>query len=189
MTTYKNTKKPATAHSTIRRRYAGLRALGAALPKVARKALGSHGFAEGGLATEWPIIVGQDIARYCLPKKLTMSRSGKSGGQLRDGQPPGGEQGGATLTLRVEPGFATELQHLEPQLIERINGYFGYPAVARIRLQQGRLEAPTNPAPPRKQPLEASAENELQARMSVVADESLRSALSRLGRAVLGRNR
>ena len=34
------------------------------------------------------------------------------------------------------PQPATELQHLEPQVLERINGFFGYAAVKRLRLIQ-----------------------------------------------------
>ena len=47
------------------------------------------------------------------------------------------------MHLRVASGgLAMELQHFEPVLVERINAYFGYPAVARVKLIQGPLPAP-----------------------------------------------
>jgi hypothetical protein len=55
-------------------------------------------------------------------------------------------QGGLNLTLLVEPAFALDIGYQLPQLQQRINGYFGYPAVAAIRLKQQPL-ASTSIAP------------------------------------------
>jgi hypothetical protein len=156
------------------KRRPGLRTLAATLPGVTKRALGRRGFAEGGLATEWPSIVGAEIAGRCIPKKLSFSRLGRHD----DG----------TLTLRVAPEAATELQHLEPVLIERINGYFGYRAVARLKLQQGPLNLPPAPDPTPPRPLSAEDEAALQDRVAEVEDEELRGALERLGRAVRRRD-
>jgi len=148
-----------------KRRGGGLRALAASLPKATRKAMGKRGLGEGGLIADWPSIVGADLAAVCTPNKLTR----------------GGE---ATLTLRVESGHALTLQHLEQLLIERINGYLGYGAVARLRLQQGPLTRNRKPAAPPPTPLSPAEEAELTARTASVADDELRAALERLARAV-----
>ncbi|MFQ5774476.1 MAG: DUF721 domain-containing protein [Kiloniellaceae bacterium] len=161
----------AAAEGGVRR--AGLRALAATLPKVTRRALGRRGFAEAGLIADWPSIVGEAVAARCAPKKLDRPRPGR--------------QGEGTLTLRVEAGFALELQHLAPLLIERVNGYFGYRAVSRLKLFQAQALGPGAPArrPPR--PLSAEEENALRRRTGAVEDEDLRQALERLGRAMLQR--
>ena len=153
---------------TKRRR--GLHALAATLPKVTRRALGRRGFAEGGLIAEWPSVVGREIAARCLPAKLALARPGRR----EDG----------TLTLRVEPGFATELQHLAPQIIERVNGYLGYRAVDRLILKQGPLPGPEEEATPPPHQLTADEAAALKDRLSAVDDDELRAALERLGRAV-----
>ena len=154
-----------------RRGRAGLRALAATLPKVTHRALGRRGFAEGGLTTEWASVMGKEIADRCRPVKLVRSR-------------PGGSSEG-TLTLRVEPGFALELQHLAPLLIERINGHFGAPVVHRLRLLQAPLTPPRPRRAPRKaRPLDPREEADLKCRAAAVVDEGLREALERLGRAV-----
>jgi hypothetical protein len=160
-------------HDDAARRRAGLRALAVTLPKVTRRVFGRRGFAEGGLAIEWPGIVGTEIATHCRPGRLAFARAS----ERREG----------TLTLRVEAPFATEIQHLSPQIIERINGYFGYRAVARLRLHQAPLAAAEEPAP---RPVASRPdEGALARRLEAVEDPELRSALGRLGRALGRRER
>src|SRR5258708_13195702 len=101
-----------------------MRATGASLPHIAKPILGKHGIGEAQLISEWPAIIGAELAQHCWPVKLSFRR-----GDRRDG----------TLKLRVAPAVAVEIQHREPVLIERINGYFGSRAVAR---------PPTPPATP-----------------------------------------
>ncbi len=155
-------------------RRGGLRALAVSLPRVTKRLFGKRGFAEGGLAADWPGIVGAELATRCRPGKLAFARAT----ERREG----------TLTLRVEAPFATEVQHLAPQIMERINGYFGYRAVARLRLKQvaynpqpailGPAIQPTKPEPaPEITP-------ELAARLETVEDPELRAALGRLGQAL-----
>jgi hypothetical protein len=102
--------------------------------------------------------------------------------------PPGMRNGG-TLHLRVGNGVAaTTLQHLKPVLIERINGYFGYAAVVRLRLIQRPL--PPRPAAPRPRvrALRGDEEARLKTCLESVPDGDLREALDALGRAILGRD-
>lgn len=147
------------------RRGGGLRALAASLPKVTGKAFGRRGLAAGGLVADWPSIVGAELAAVSLPRGLSRAGAG-------------------TLTLRVEPGHAVTLQHLEPLVIDRVNGYLGYRAVQRLRLRQGPLGRRSAPlrAPPA--PLSKAEEARLRARTDTVGDQALRGALERLGRAV-----
>ena len=147
-----------------------MRALAATLPAITKRALGRRGFAEGGLIVEWPSIVGATIAARCQPAKLSLARPGRH----RDG----------SLMLRVEPGFALELQHLAPQIIERVNGHYGYAAIARLTFQQGPLRAPRRRTAPPPRPLGAAEEAELRRQVADVADDDLRAALERLGRAL-----
>ena len=102
-------------HDPARRKERGLLAVGASLPTIAAPALRKRGFAQARLITEWPAIVGDMLARETVPQKLVFPR---------------GSRGDGVLHLRVSSGFALELQHIAPQLIERINGFFGYGAVA-----------------------------------------------------------
>jgi hypothetical protein len=150
-----------------------MQAAAAILPRITAKALGKHGFAVAGIITDWPQIVGESLAAETMPQKIAF--------------PPGRRSGG-TLYLRASSPMATELQHLEPQIVERINGYFGYGAVARLSLHHGpvaRRERP--PAPDRVRPLAPAAAAALTERLRAIDDEELRDAFERLGRAVYGR--
>jgi hypothetical protein len=86
------------------------------------------------------------------------------------------------LTVHVGGASALELQHGEAQVVERINDFFGYPAVARLRLIQAPPVRPVKPLAP--WPVRALTIDELAALATTVAavsDHDLRSALARLG--------
>ncbi len=121
-----------------RRRYAA--GLDDLARKLAAPALRRHGFVQDALVARWPEIVGERFAEVSLPLKLSFAPESRTGG---------------TLTIRIEGPMATQFQHAESLVIERANQFFGYAAVARLKLMQGpvspRQARPcliTNPKPP-----------------------------------------
>jgi hypothetical protein len=151
-----------------------MRPIGAELHSLIGAPMGRRGFAEGGLVAHWPAVVGEEVARATAPLKLAFPR---------------GERRGGTLTLRVASARATEIQHLVPQIIERINGYLGYGAIARLKLEQGRLPRPRRPAMREPGPLQPAEQAALDAAVERIGDSDLRQALDALGRAVKGLRR
>ena len=92
---------------------------------------------------------------------------------------------GGILLLDVAGGAALELQHSEPQILERINGFFGYPALSRLRLIQAPPKrSSSRPAPPVERPVSAADELEVGQAVQVIRDPALRTALAGLGRAL-----
>lgn len=154
-------------------RRGSVRAIAAEVPRVAKMALGKRGFGEAQLVTQWEAVMGPELADKLSPDRLSFAR-----GERRDG----------TLRLRVASAFALEAQHLEPVIIERINGFFGYGAVARIQLVQGPPKHAAH-APEQPRRLEPAEQHALDARLAAVEDPGLREALGRLGAAVLGSRR
>ncbi|MGF1593213.1 MAG: DUF721 domain-containing protein [Kiloniellaceae bacterium] len=156
------------------RRHGGLRALGGSLGAVTKRAFARRGLTGADIARQWPAIVGAELAARCRPRQLRFPKRGEA----VDGR----------LTLRVAPGWALEVQHLESLLLERINGFFGYRAVARLVLQQGPLPALRGGPTPAPRQRGASApiplERDLAAKLSTVADPELRAALEGLGRSL-----
>jgi hypothetical protein len=148
----------------------GLRALSAALPAVTKTSLAKRGFAAARLIADWPAIVGPALAAASIPERLLRDRKGAE----------------PTLVVKVAPGAALELQHLEPLVVERINTHFGFLAVARLKLKQAPVARAFAPSP-RPAPLDPSVERALSARVTAVADPELQSALLALGRAVTRR--
>jgi hypothetical protein len=160
-------KPPATEGRQAR----GLLAVSTQLNKVTAAVRRRRGLTEAGLIANWATIVGDELAAECAPQRVARGADGVGG----------------TLHVRVTGPLALELQHLEPLVVERINGYFGYRAVARLAMHQGPLAAPRSKrAPPRPQP-DADAEARLAPMLAGVANDELRAALERFGRAVLAR--
>jgi hypothetical protein len=143
------------------------RALAATLPKLTKPVLEKHGRAYATVIAEWANIAGPALAAMSLPEKLS----------------PGAKAGGGTLTIRVAGAAATELQHLAPQIIERINTCLGFGAVARLKMLQGPLpgRTPRRRTPPRASP---EAKAAVESATAGIADEALRAALARFGEAV-----
>ncbi|MBP5856598.1 DUF721 domain-containing protein [Marivibrio halodurans] len=159
-------------------RRGGMRSIAALVPGLTRQAIGKRGFTTAKIVTDWARIVGPDLARQSQPEQLRFAR---------------GERDRGTLTIRVDGPLATELMHLEPQVIERINGYFGYNAVARLKLIQAPIRRPGADGPrkapkPPQRPLNATETESLDARLAHIEDPELRERLHRLGRAVLRRD-
>jgi hypothetical protein len=129
-----------------------------------------QGFASAELVTRWPDIVGPEIALHAEPLKMQWPRT-------PDGETP--EPG--TLVLRVDGPAAIEIQHLAPQILERVNRFFGFQAVGRLAIRQA-------PIARRERRKVAVPDPEAVKRMALslppIADESLKDALARLGAAV-----
>jgi hypothetical protein len=159
---------PAAATGLGERR-PGLRAAGVAASRLAAPIVARRG---GGalarLKAEWAAIAGAEFAGGSWPESLGR---------------------GGILRLSAAPAQALEIQHRSPLLIERINLFFGRPAVARIAIVQGPLPLPAKPPqPPPTTPARQDVAA-LERQLTAVEDTYLRAALNGLGRAVLGAER
>ena len=112
------------------------KAVGSFVPKLAAKAFERYGFHSAEIMTAWPRVVGAEIAGFTAPERIKWPRgpAGSSGGE--DGT---GNAGGATLVIRVEPARALDVEYRSAEIIDRINRYFGYRAIAVLRLVQAPL--------------------------------------------------
>jgi hypothetical protein len=152
----------------------GPRVLGKAIGRITKPIFSRRGFADGAIIAEWPAIAGDLLAQHTVPEKINYPRNVKTGG---------------TLQLRVDSGsFALEIQHFEPQLIERINTYFGYKAVGSVKTIQGPLPEKQETSVPEPKALNAAQEIALNQELSDVDDDDIREALKKLGRLVLSRS-
>ena len=150
-----------------------VRAIAEVVDPLTRPAFAKRGMVDGALVRDWPVIVGPVLAAQSAPVRVAYRAR-----ERREG----------TLLLRVVSGsLAAELQHLEPLVVERVNGYFGYRAVARLRLLQGPLE-PREASIDEEQPQpDPAIDRELTSRLGDVEDAELRQALHALGRRVRAR--
>ncbi|PHQ68583.1 MAG: hypothetical protein COB93_10340 [Sneathiella sp.] len=157
------------------RKTAGPRAIASLIGKSSRAALVKRGFAQSDILSNWPTIVGPNLASHSSPEKLNFSRH---------------DNKDASLRVRVAPGWAPEFQHFEPLIIERINSFFGYRAVARLQL----IQAPIMRAPVKQRvplaPLTEDQERWIAAATEAVTDIELKKRLNAVATSMLGsRNR
>jgi hypothetical protein len=167
-------RHPASTGTTspARRNHFGAKAVGSFLPALTTKAFQKYGFSTVALITDWPAIVGGDLASCSSPERLKWRRTAEA--DEDEGSGPPTSRSGATLVLRVDGARALKIQYEARQIIDRINAYFGYAAIAELRL----IQAPT--AAPRSHPAKAPAQP-LTREVSGIAHPGLRDALARLG--------
>ncbi|WP_099865175.1 DUF721 domain-containing protein [Pararhizobium haloflavum] len=129
------------------------------------------------LLGSWDEIAGPDFADCTRPEKIAWSRR-VSEMDDDEGFVPG------TLTIACEGARALFLAHAQDQLIQRVNGFFGYPAIARIRI----VQKPVSDQQVRRRKAPRLAENQarrLDTMLTEIEDPKLKAALERLGAGVI----
>jgi hypothetical protein len=132
------------------------------------------------LLGSWEDIVGESFADCTRPEKIAWPRRG-------DLAEDGGHRPGV-LTIACEGARALFLSHAQGELIARINGFFGYPAIGQIRIVQKPVSnaALRRPVPKK---LQGEKARHLETLMDGIESDSLRRAIERLGTAVLSRSK
>ena len=153
----------------------GPKAVGSFVPRLTRKAFEKYGFSAATLLTDWAVIVGPQLATYTAPERLKWPKAVDAYGEVEAGA---AGRPGAALILRVDGGRALDVEYRRRELIERINSYFGYRAVAEIRIQQGPVTAP--PGTLMKQARTPQRPIEVAPEIAAIADEGLKNALAKL---------
>jgi hypothetical protein len=160
--------KPATKPRQYERPRGGAtRPIGELMPEIGRTAFRKFGFIQSSVVTRWAEIVGAKHARVCAPESIRF---------------PPGEKSGGILQLVVVAAHAPLIAHVEPEIIARVNRFFGYNAVTRIKLRQGAVKPPPADkgaaAPPSLRPIPI----ELGESLRDIGDPELRTVLESLAR-------
>src|SRR3954467_1588538 len=90
------------------------RAVADMIPAVGGAAFRRFGFVQSSIVSRWREIVGERYAGISCPESIRF---------------PHGRRSDGVLTLVVEGAHAPMMQHVAPVVIERVNRFFGYPAV------------------------------------------------------------
>ncbi|WP_427969880.1 DUF721 domain-containing protein [Altererythrobacter sp.] len=158
-----------TAKPFERPRGGGAKPIGELMPQIGRTAFRRFGFVQSSIVTRWPEIVGEQHARVCMPEAIRF---------------PPGEKSEGILQLVVKPAHAPLIQQVIPEITERVNRFFGYNAVSRVKLRQGEVkprDAETRPkSPPSLKPIPM----ELGDSLRDIGDPELRTVLESLARSI-----
>ena len=145
------------------------RMIGDLMPAIGRTAFRRFGFVQSSVVTRWPEIIGAAHARNCAPESIRF---------------PVGEKSEGTLHLVVSPGHAPIIQHVIPEIIDRVNRFFGYRAVAQFRMRQGAVQVPGTKEVTKATPSFKSGPIELRDSLRDIGDPELRTVLESLARSL-----
>ena len=97
----------------------GLRPFGNTLPRGLKGILKKNGYNYSEIISKWNLLVGKQIANFCYPKSIKMTKNNKNG----------------ILNLAVERGNEIDAEYAKKDIINKINAYFGYKLIGEVRLQ------------------------------------------------------
>ncbi len=139
------------------------------MPEVGRAAFRRFGFVQSSVVSRWDEIVGPRYAAVSTPEMIRF---------------PAGKKAGGTLELTVESGHAVMIQHVLPEIVERVNRFFGYDAVARVKMHQGPVQRPEARPRVSAPPVLRAPAMELGESLREIADPELQAVLGNLAKAL-----
>lgn len=156
-----------------RRRGGEARPIADLLPDVGDTAFRKFGFVQSAIVTRWPEIVGPKLARVTAPESLRF---------------PKGKKADGLLSISVVGAHAPVVQHVLPDIMARVNRFFGYAAVARVRLSQSALAPRGAPAASPGPVVEEAETVPLSPSLNAIADPELRAVLAGLASSLAKRD-
>lgn len=161
-------KKRAGQHYR-RPRGGSAKSVGELMPQIGRTAFRRFGFVQSNVVTRWPEIVGPTHAKVCAPEAIRF---------------PPGEKTDGILQLVVVPAHAPLIQQVTEEIMERVNRFFGYKAVARVKIRQGEVKPPSAEEKPKPPPSLKPIPMELGDSLRDIGDPELRTVLESLARSM-----
>ena len=138
------------------------RAISDLVPEIGRTAFRKFGFIQSSVVSRWREIVGEKLADVTQPAMIRF---------------PVGQKAGGTLHLTISGAHAPMLQHVAPDLMAAVNRFFGYAAIAHVRMTHGQVTpAPAVQPPAMLKPVPA----ELGDSLRDIGDPELRTVLERM---------
>lgn len=132
-----------------------------------------------GLIAAWPELVGPRLADVTRPEKLQWPAKRRPG----EGMEP------AVLVVACEASAALRLQHQTTELLDRLNAFFGFRAVERVKIVQKTVKEWRPSRKPETRPLTDAQRAQVQAMVERVEDPKLKQALAEFAASMLGRVR
>ncbi len=170
----------ATKETYARSGSGGFNTLATSILPLMRRILGKKGMVTADLIALWEQIVGSEMSAYTFPEKVEFLR---------------GERGNGTLRVKVPGGaFALEVQHREKFIVEKINAYFGYNAISKLKIIQDanfarRAVIKSNQPAMQKTLVSEEEQNYIMQKVKNISDAELREKLAELGKKVFNQNR
>jgi len=156
-----------------RPRFGAPRQIADLMPDIGRAAFRKFGFVQSSIVTRWAEIVGPHYAAVSAPESIRF---------------PAGKKAGGTLQLTVLSGHAPMIQHVLPDLEERVNRFFGYAAVAKVAMRQGEIAAKPSERRPQRARVPSPIPVEMGDSLRDIGDPELRAVLESLAQGLANSN-
>ena len=139
----------------------GLRPFGSILPRSVKGILKKNGYNYSEIINKWNLLVGKDISNYCYPKSIKISQSSEN----------------RTLILYVEKGNEIDIEYSKNDIINKINSYFGYKLISKIRLQTFNSKAKKKR---KNENISNKFSKKFKKKISEIKNKDIRNSLSQL---------
>ena len=96
----------------------GLRSFKDTLPKNIKKVINKKGHIYSETLNNWKYIVGENLFKVCYPKSFRNSN----------------KLGVSTLFIMVKRGHEVDLEYSKKEIIDKMNSFFGYSVVEKLKL-------------------------------------------------------
>lgn len=147
------------------------------LPGLTKDVFGRKNALFGKLLAEWPLIAGAEMAARTTPLDLKFSRQKNK----NDGHQ-------AILSLAIQSAYALEFNYQKNLLIERLNVFFGYPAIKDIKIvQNSEVMNKADAATLKTRPVTLQEQQKIDTIVADIKENDLQTALKNLGKAILSR--
>ena len=161
-------------NETSNRKYKPMR-IGEALNTTNQNLLFKYGKLDYIIHAKWPEIVGVFFVKYTQPEKITTVKvstiHNNENNQIN------------TLHVNVTPAAAVEFQHFQNKIIEKINSFFGYKAVHKIKIHQKFISKTSLEKKTTKKPNDNLTQKKLEIKNTThkINDKELEKTLLNLG--------
>ena len=102
----------------------GLRSFKDTLPKNIKKVINKRGHIYSETLNNWKYIVGENLFKVCYPKSFKNSN----------------RFGVSTLLIMVKRGHEVDLEYSKKDIMDKMNNFFGYSVVEKIKFSRFNYE-------------------------------------------------
>ena len=147
---------------------------------LAKQLLGTHGFYMIELLQNWRLIVGDNLAKYAVPLKISFKKDQRKNGCL--------------ILATISGAFAMEIKQKQQHILHHINTFFGYEAVTDLKIMQTAddnilFESKKPSENLQKNVVSAKEENYITELTKDINSPELREIMQRLGHEVVSQNK
>ena len=142
----------------------GLRPFGNTLPRGIKGVLKKNGYNYSEILNKWKKLIGNEISSCSYPKSIKMSRGDTNG----------------TLVLAVKRGDEITIEYSKTEIINKINSYFGYQLINKIKIQTFNSEKTKI----KKKNMLKNFSKNFEEKINTVKNEKIKNSLSQLLEAI-----